>query len=135
MAVIETSGCFDTDAVLRLLDEYERGYRQHDQHLAAIVAQSVLLIEDAARLYEEAERLRLDEAHCIMLRAAKDKLETENAKLRELVNSYANTFDRWAADNNGSGPWFSGEDWTGLANEMRVELAECCGELEGKVDE
>jgi hypothetical protein len=58
MAVIETNGRFDTDAVCKLLDEYERGYRQHDQHLAAIAVQSVLLIEDAARLYEENERLR-----------------------------------------------------------------------------
>ena len=92
MAVIETSGRFDTDAVRRLLDEYERGYRQHDQHLAAIAAQSVLLIEDAARLYEETDRLRLDEAHCIMLRAAKDKLEAENEKLRKLCGGMFTDF-------------------------------------------
>lgn len=55
--------------------------------------------------------------------------EAESAKMRELVNSYADLFDRYAAMNNGCGPYYSGEDWLALANDMRIELAECCGEL------
>lgn len=57
------------------------------------------------------------------------ELYKQNKKLRELVDSYANMFDRWAAENNGNGPYFSGEDWLALANDMRIDLAECCGEL------
>lgn len=61
-------------------------------------------------------------------------LQSENAKLRELVNSYADSFERDAAINNGCGPYYSGEDWLALANDMRIELAECCSELRVEVD-
>lgn len=58
------------------------------------------------------------------------ELYKQNKKLRELVDSYANTFDRWAAENNGLEPMFEGEDWTALANELREGLAEITGEIE-----
>lgn len=63
-----------------------------------------------------------------------DELQRENAKLRELVNSYVDLFEKEAATNNGHGPYYSGEDWLVLANDMRVELAKCCGELGIEVD-
>lgn len=58
-----------------------------------------------------------------------ETLADERAKLRELVNSYADLFEKKAAMNNGHGPYYSGEDWLVLANDMRIELAKCCGEL------
>ena len=61
-------------------------------------------------------------------------LEVENKKLRKLVIAYADSFETYAALNNGEGPYYSGEDWLGLANEMRMELAECCGELGVEAD-
>ena len=61
-------------------------------------------------------------------------LKAENEKLRKLVIAYADSFETNAALNNGEGPYYSGEDWLGLANDMRLELAECCGELEVEVD-
>ena len=57
------------------------------------------------------------------------RLRAENARLRELLRSYANSFEKDAAMNNGYGPFYSGEDWLALANEMRIDLAEVCGEL------
>lgn len=62
------------------------------------------------------------------------KLLNENAKLRELVSGYADSFERSAAMNNGNGPYYSGEDWLSLANDMRFDLAEACGELGNEVD-
>ena len=56
-------------------------------------------------------------------------LQAENAKLRELLSGYADSFERDAAMNGGNGPYYSGEDWLSLANDMRVDLAEACGEL------
>lgn len=61
-------------------------------------------------------------------------LKAENAKLRELVSGYADSFERSAAMNNGNGPYYSGEDWLSLANDMRFDLAEACGELGIEVD-
>lgn len=58
-----------------------------------------------------------------------DEMEAENAKLRKLVREYADSFERDAAMNGGNGPYYSGEDWLALANDMRVELAKACGEL------
>lgn len=67
--------------------------------------------------------------------AERDERDAENAKLRKLVNSYADLFEKEAATNNGHGPYYSGEDWLVLANDMRVELAKCCGELGIEVGE
>ena len=62
------------------------------------------------------------------------RLREKNEKLRELVIAYVDSFETNAALNNGEGPYYSGEDWLGLANDMRLELAECCGELGIEVD-
>ncbi len=62
------------------------------------------------------------------------RLKAENAKLRELMSGYADSFERSAAMNNGNGPYYSGEDWLSLANDMRFDLAEACGELGIEVD-
>jgi uncharacterized coiled-coil DUF342 family protein len=92
--------------------------------------------ESTGRVEERCAKLRAerDEWH----RVAVSKQDTidhmrnamaENAKLLELVNSYADLFEKEAAKNNGRGPYYSGEDWLAMANDMRVELAKCCGEL------
>jgi hypothetical protein len=94
------------------------------------------VLEEARSLKAENAKLRVerDEWH----RVAVSKQDTidymrnamaENAKLLELVNSYADLFEKEAAKNNGRGPYYSGEDWLAMANDMRVELAKCCGEL------
>ena len=57
------------------------------------------------------------------------ELREQNDKLRELVRKYADSFEMDAAMNGGNGPYYSGEDWLSLANDMRIELAEACGEL------
>ena len=72
--------------------------------------------------------IKLDHA-CLSLSRQLMEAKDENAKLRELVNSYADLFEKEAATNNGYGPYYSGEDWLALANDMRIELAKCCGEL------
>lgn len=58
-----------------------------------------------------------------------EKLKVENKKLHELIKSYITVFYKMAKENNGNGPYFSGEDWLSLANDMRLDLAECDGEL------
>lgn len=104
MALLETSG-FDTGEIRQALDEYDRREQKRSVQMGAVFLQSMRLLEDAGRLYEE------------------------NDRLRELVNSYADLFEKEAAANNGNGPYYSGEDWLALANDMRIELAKCCGEL------
>lgn len=76
--------------------------------------------ESAARWYTE----KLRDANRTIR-----KMLNENAKLRELINRWADAFDRWAAENGGGGRYFDGSDWLGLANDIRYDLAEACGEL------
>ena len=46
---------------------------------------------------------------------------TEIMRLRDVLESYAKTFDGWAAENNGGGRQMDGPDWLELANELRME--------------
>ena len=46
---------------------------------------------------------------------------TEIMRLRDVLESYAKTFDGWAAENNGGGRQMDGQDWLELANELRME--------------
>ena len=62
------------------------------------------------------------------------RLRESNDKLRELFERFADSFEKDAAMNNGNGPYCIGEDWLALANDMRIELAEACGELGIEVD-
>lgn len=46
---------------------------------------------------------------------------TEIMRLRDVLESYAKTFDGWAAENNGGGRQMDGPDRLEPANELRME--------------
>ena len=104
---------------------------QHDE-IGALKAENAKLREEIAKWERLAAGIDLPE-YPVTQFEPKD-LERENAKLRELVSGYADSFERSAAMNNGNGPYYSGEDWLSLANDMRFDLAEACGELGNEVD-
>ena len=57
MSLLETSG-FDTGEIRRALDEYDRREQRRSVQMGAVFLQSMRLLEDAGRLYEENDRLR-----------------------------------------------------------------------------
>lgn len=105
------------DSVRRVIAE------QHDE-IAALKAENERLRGDLDTFIQACEGLHDIPAEDEILR-----LEKENDRLRGLVNSYADLFEKEAATNNGHGPYYSGENWLVLANDMRIDLAKCCGEL------
>lgn len=57
MSLLENGG-FDTGEIRRALDEYDRREQKRNVQMGAVFLQSMRLLEDAGRLYEENDRLK-----------------------------------------------------------------------------
>ena len=110
----------------------------------AIFLQSYYLIQDAARLYEENDRLRVlvlymyqimtdrrDGPHeqyhgkpCESCAEADEVLllEKEVARLRAKMEEWARLFDDNARDHEQYGHWMEAEDWVEYAHDMRIDI-------------
>lgn len=47
---------------------------------------------------------------------------TEINRLKALIRRYAETFQEWAAENNGRGRQMDGPDWLDLANDLLIDM-------------